>query len=191
VHGLKNTYEKVHKRLSWEETSKNIFDFIKINREEHDNYCQTSVTVIPMHGETIDELREFWEPHVGFLEVWRPHNWTTGKKFRGIKEERKITCGRPHNGPIQVLANGDVIVCCFDYEGRMVVGNTYTTPLEAIIKGEAFNRIRKAHEGPIKEGLLCASCDQLQDEEESPLLYSSRDRTCEVGKTSSTKYRLV
>jgi hypothetical protein len=39
-------------------------------------------------------------------------------------------------------------------------------------------------------GLICEKCDQLNIEDESPLLYSSRDATRTVGKTSSTKYQM-
>ena len=190
VHGLHDTYEKVHKGLKWKRTIENIDNFIRLNRDEYDNACQTSVSVIPMHGESIDEIRNFWEPNIGFLEIWRPHNWASTKKFRKLKDERKMTCGRPHNGPVQILADGRMIVCCFDYDAKMVVGDTYFDTIENILKGERFNAIRKAHECYDKTGLLCENCDQLQDEDESPLLYSNRDETCEVGKTSSTKYKL-
>jgi MoaA/NifB/PqqE/SkfB family radical SAM enzyme len=190
VHGLRDTYEMVHKPLKWDVVMSNIDRFIRLNNER-DWQCQVSISVIPMHGESIDLLRTFWEPHVDYLEVWKPHNWIDGRKYRKIKDKnRKVTCGRPHNGPIQILASGKMVVCCWDYNGQMVVGDTYINTIEEILKCEKFDHIRHCHKIGKVDGLLCANCDQLQDEDESPLLYSSRDTTREVGKTSSTKFKL-
>jgi hypothetical protein len=72
----------------------------------------------------------------------------------------------------------------------MVVGDTYKNTIEEILQCDAFDEIRRKHERGDHRGLICEACDQLNIEEESPLLYSSRDETLEAGRLSSTKFKL-
>lgn len=186
VHGLHDSYDKVHKNLSFKVVLRNISNFRAIQLLRYP-FCRVSISVIPMHGEDLETLKEVWE---GFeLEVWRPHNWAGGRDYRKMAAKRKKTCGRPFSGPIQINADGMMMVCCFDPDGEMTVGNTYKHTIEEILKGNVFNEIRKQHESGKLRGLPCERCDQL-NVGDSPLIYSTVDPTCEIGKTSSTKFKL-
>jgi hypothetical protein len=197
VHGLKYTYEKVHKGLNWLVTSNNIADFLKMNDSTFRHACQVEIVTIPMHGETVDEIIDYWNPgaygyprlRVDYLEIWKPHNWCYGKGYREVKQ-RKKSCGRPFNGPVQINCDGRMMVCCFDYNAVMTVGNTYNQLIEEILKGKPFEDIRQAHRNGEIDHLPCGECDQLNIEQESPLLWSNRDPSCEVGKTSTNKFKL-
>jgi hypothetical protein len=83
-----------------------------------------------------------------------------------------------------------MVPCCFDYDGRMLMGDTHKQSIEEILKGPKYVQLRERHEAGDLEGLPCEVCDQLNIEAESPLLYSSVDKDKEVGKTSSTKFKL-
>jgi len=188
IHGTYDNYEKVHRGLKWDTVLRNVQNFVAINQVKFDHRTQTAVSIIPPDGD--------WEYYVNFwwklfdeIEVWRPHNWVYGKNFREVKR-RKKTCGRPFNGPIQINSDGSVMVCCFDFNGRMTVGNTYEQQLEDIIKGYDYNQIRDAHLSGSLKGLPCEYCDQLNEYKESPLLYSSVDPSRSIDKTSSTKFNL-
>lgn len=183
AHGFDENYESIHRNLKWKQVSKNIVDFLIYRRD-----CKASVTVIPMHGESIDEIRNFWEPMVDWLEIWKPHNWTDGREYR-VPKKRKKSCGRPINGPVQIQSDGKMVVCCFDYNGVLEVGDTHKNTISEILRGEKFNAIRKRHKKGDLGGLICDTCDQL-DNKESPLLYSSRDSSRDVGYTSSIKFKL-
>jgi hypothetical protein len=185
VHGFNTNYEKVHRGLKWDVVIDNIMYFISFKQS-----CKVSVSVIPMNNETEFSIRDFWESKdIDFLEIWKPHNWCYGQLHRKI-EQRKRTCGRPDNGPVQIQADGKMIVCCFDFDGKMVVGDTYKNSIKEILNGKQFAFIRDKHAAGDMDGLICQGCDQLNIENESPLLYSSRDATRTVGKTSSTKYQM-
>jgi len=101
----------------------------------------------------------------------------------------KKTCGRPLNGPIQINADGKMMVCCFDFDGKLTVGDTYKDSIADILKGDKFNEIREKHRTGNHTGTICEMCDQL-NEDDDPLIYSSRDPDREIGKTSSTKFKL-
>ncbi|MGQ9628954.1 MAG: radical SAM protein [bacterium] len=62
-----------------------------------------------------------------------------------------------------ILWNGDVTLCCADYDGRMVIGNVRERPLREIWLGDGYQRIRQSHiEGDYGYAEGCAGCDQWQ-----------------------------
>ncbi|MDY6834976.1 MAG: radical SAM/SPASM domain-containing protein [Chloroflexota bacterium] len=194
VHGLwAMDYEKVHGGIKFFDTIRNIFNFIHLNRRAKNGHsCETNVSVIPMHHERLEDIQKMWEPHVDYLEVWKPHNWTDGRTFREPCR-KKTTCGRPAKGPVQINWDGRAIVCCFDYDAQLIVGDTYMQTIEEILKGNEYQVIRNRHASGDLEGLICDNCDQLNEytEEDSPLLYSSKDKDRQLDCTSSTKFKLI
>jgi len=187
VHGIYDKYEKVHRGLKWNDTARNIGNFTAMSRTKFPNQCKISISIIPMHDENIDEIKHIWRKFD--IEIWKPHNWGGSREYRKLTKERKKTCGRPFSGPVQILADGKMIVCCFDPDGIMVVGDTNKNTIKEILKSDSFNFIRSRHESGDMSGLLCENCDQLNIGD-NPLLYSTIDPTCTAGKTSSTKFNL-
>jgi len=190
VHGLGANYERVQKGFNWNKTITNINNFLKMNHVKFDHNCKVSVSVIPMHNESIEDLRMFWErPEIDHIEIWKPHNWSGAKKYRKETPVKLKTCGRATSGPIQIQADGMVIPCCFMTNAEVVLGDTHKDALKNIIKGKKYNAFRKAHETGNLKGLPCENCDQLYIGE-NPLLYSSRDKNRNINVTSSTKFKL-
>lgn len=187
AHGFFKEFEAVHRGLKWGQCFHNITEFIYDNVKRN-KPCKISVSVIPMHGESVETIRGFWEKMCDWLEVWKPHNWAGGREYRDLTQKKK-TCGRPFNGPVQIQADGKMIVCCWDINGALEVGNTYKQTIKQILKGKRFKDIRRKHRDGDLGGLLCEKCDQL-NEGDFPLLYSNRDEKCGVGLTSSTKTKL-
>jgi Radical SAM superfamily/Iron-sulfur cluster-binding domain len=190
-HGIGANYEKVHRGFEWQQIMRNISNFNVINKAKFNHATKVSVSVIPMHGETVDEIRDFWGNHVDYLEIWKPHNWVSTKDYRKGTPVKQ-TCFRPFTGPLQINADGTVMICCFDFNGKMTVGCTYCNSLEDIVKGVWFKDIRDRHRRQDFKDLPCETCDQLYEyaEDENPLLYSNRDKERKIGVTSSTKFCL-
>jgi sulfatase maturation enzyme AslB (radical SAM superfamily) len=189
VHGMFDDYERVHIGLKFYSVMRNIQNFIAKNNTRFGHQCTTALSVIPMGGESVEYIREVWEDAFDELEIWKPHNWTDGRHYRYATKERKKTCGRPSKGPIQINADGKMMVCCFDFDAKMTVGDTYKNTIEEILKGREFGLIRKCHDDGLLSELPCSTCDQLFVGD-NPLLYSNVDETCSTGKTSSTKFSL-
>ena len=189
VHGVYNNYEKIHRNLKFADTLRNIQNFIAKNKTRFGGACKTAVSVIPMNGEEVGEIVKFWGNAVDELEIWKPHGWGGAIGYRNITKGRKKTCGRHTRGPVQIQADGDVIPCCFLTNAEVVLGNTYKNTLEQIIKGEKYKEFRDCHENGQLGQLPCATCDQLNIGD-SPLLYSTVDKACSIGRTSSTKFNL-
>jgi hypothetical protein len=185
MHGSGKSYENVHRGLNWKQFTQNITTFMELNNGQ----IETELTIIPMNGESISDIIKQWDGFFDHLEIWRPHNWAYGKKFRHVNPENK-TCGRPFSGPVQINADGSMMVCCFDFDAKMTVGTTHRQSIEQILKGRDFERIRTKHRIGNLEDLPCESCDQLNHYDKSPLLFSTKDETRGINKTSTNKFKL-
>lgn len=168
------SYEAVMRGLSYDRAVKNLVDFLEARRV-CGSRCkvQLSYLVLPENEADVDAFREFWEPLVDYIEVWKPHNWSDGRDYRerrGIKR----TCGRPAHGPLQIQWNGDVIPCCYDYNNATVLGNAFEQPIPDILRGGKYNALRKAHEnGEFWLFPFCDNCDQLLEHADA-LVYTNR-----------------
>ena len=187
-HGVHLNYNKVHKNLNFDHSIRNFSNFVAKNRVRFKGQCKIAMTVIPMHGESIKEIKKFWKYGVDELEIWEPHGWG-GDSRRRQTFDRKKTCGRPKKGPVQIQADGNIIPCCFLTNGQIILGNTHDNTIEEILSGGRYNILRQQHNLGVLGGLPCETCDQLNIGD-FPLLYSSVDKACTVGKTSSTKFNL-
>jgi len=185
AHGTFINYEKVHKGLSFLKFMRHVFNFIKVRR---DWPCKIDVTVMPMNGENVEDILNFWEGKIDDIEIWKPHGWGGAKDYREGK--RKLTtCGRPKVGPVQIQADGKVIPCCFLTNGEIILGDTYENPIKDILRSEKYQELRRKHDTGDLTGLPCETCDQLMIQEVSPLLYSSIDNR--INRTRSAKFNLL
>lgn len=177
-------HEHVHK-LQWLKVYRNFGNFVELNKLRG-RPCKIHISCIPMHGETVEEIRTTWERFCDYLEIWRPHNWGGGRNYRTVFGKKK-TCGRPFNGPVQIQVDGTVIPCCFLTNSELVLGDTNDDTILNILNNSAYRRLRSKHSEGDMVGLPCRDCDQRNEEQESPLSYSNRDPECATGKTSTCK----
>lgn len=126
--------------------------------------------------EDLTEWIKFWEPKVHMVEVWKPHNWCDGKSYRKLDDDKAGTCGRPFTGPLQIQVDGTVNMCCFDFDGKLTLGDLNTQSLEEIFDSELATKIRKHHLDASFEnsGLICERCDQRNKNKDDILVYSSK-----------------
>ncbi|MBF0257639.1 MAG: SPASM domain-containing protein [Desulfamplus sp.] len=67
-------------------------------------------------------------------------------------------CAAPFS-EVSVLWNGDVVLCCYDYDGFNVVGNIRYNTLEEIWKGNSIERVREIFLARSTDRLtLCSRC---------------------------------
>lgn len=184
VHPVK--YMQVHKGLDWLKVHANVGNFLSLNKQKYNHSCTTHLTVIPLHGETVEDIREIWEKHFDFVEVWRPHNWGGAKEYRD-PENFKKTCGRPFSGPVQVQADGRVIPCCFLTNAEIILGDTNVDALEGILTNGPYEMLRELHTSEMFKGLPCETCDQRSDDGAEVLLYSNRDSGKKLNRLSTSK----
>ena len=54
--------------------------------------------------------------------------------------------------------NGDVLLCCFDYDAKCVVGNVKEQTLIQIWDGDKVKAIREEFKGGVLRNALCCKC---------------------------------
>lgn len=189
-HGVEATqYEAIHKGLRWNEVMNNFCSFCNVN-DNAGHPVTVHIVSLAFNGEPVDALRRRWESLCDQLEIWRPHNWAGGRQYRKVEYTKK-TCGRPFNGPLQINVDGTLMVCCFDYDAQMVIGNANVNSIKDILENSSLlEEIQSRHTLGIYARLPCGQCDQLKDYKESPLLYSTVDPKREVGKIAITKQKV-
>ena len=118
------------------------------------------------------------------LEIWKPHNWVYGEKYRDIRRaEKKITCGRPFTGPIQIQVDGTINQCCFDFNGDLLLGDTSSLSFAEIYTSDAALKIQEAHKQIDKGDLICQMCDQIREKDPVLLYPISKNRENELSTT--------
>lgn len=169
------TYNAVMQGLDFNRTIKGILEFLKI-RDQMGAHTRVQISYLELEqnkGDT-QAFRDFWEPKVNAIEIWKPHNFGDGRDYRNRAVEQKTTCGRPENGPLQIQWNGEVIPCCYDYNNQIILGNAFEKPVLEVLNGEKYRMLRYAHR--MKEFSMfpyCDQCDQLLPHADA-LVYTNR-----------------
>jgi len=125
---------------------------------------------------------------VNQLEIWSPHNWAKKFDYRPMTPVRLKNCGRIFSGPLQVLVDGRVAVCCFDYEGHTSIGSLEKSSLSEIWQSEAYiKQVTCSNTGKWQNtGYPCSGCDQRNDSKKGVLLFTTRKEEDRVERTSTS-----
>lgn len=170
------TYNAVMQGLDFERTKGKVLEFLRL-RDEMRAHTRVQMSYLELKENAGDAgpFREFWEPKVDALEIWKPHNFGDGRDYRSrLDDSKKTSCGRPENGPLQIQWNGEVIPCCYDYNNQIILGNAFERPVLEILNGEKYRLLRYAHR--MKKFSMfpyCDQCDQLLPHADA-LVYTNR-----------------
>ena len=176
----KASYNTVMRRLDFDTTVKAILGFLEERAKLGSKLPKTEMTWLVMketEHET-DQFREFWEPKVDAIEIWKPHNYGDGRSYRNrrIDPSIKKTCGRPENGPLQIQWNGEIVPCCYDYNNQIVLGNVFESSVLDVLNGRKYRLLRWAHRSCSFGAFpYCDQCDQLLPHAEA-LVYTNRHK---------------
>jgi MoaA/NifB/PqqE/SkfB family radical SAM enzyme len=180
IHGTKNTD-------SFQRVKENLTEISEL--KSRTSLIITYNVVDGCNDSALESWIEYWKDKVDLLEVWRPHNWVDGRNYRSIQQKKNRTCGRPWTTPLQVQVDGTVNMCCFDYDGKLILGDLKTQTLKEIFESSMFKKILKHHEtGDFGEsGLICENCDQRNSDKSDVMIYNSKyDISERVQKVSTT-----
>lgn len=177
----------------------NIFKIIRNNLLEiskirkNTKFLLTLNVVSGINDGAVAKWIDFWKDKTDLLEVWRPHNWVDGRNYRKIQDEKLKTCGRPFKGPLQVQVDGTVNMCCFDFDGKLTIGDLKTQSLKEIFSSSLYRKIVECHESGDFKGsnLICENCDQRNRDKSEVMIYNSRFNIDERVKMLSTTYKKI
>ncbi|MFC1631075.1 radical SAM/SPASM domain-containing protein [Candidatus Omnitrophota bacterium] len=146
-----------------------------------------------VEGVNQDDLNpwiSYWQDKADLIEVWRPHNWVGARAYRKIQKKKLNSCGRPFKTPLQIQVDGTVNMCCFDFNGELLLGDLKTQSLKEIFSSAMFKKILRHHQsGNFKNsGLICRHCDQRNADKSKVMVYSSNFDIKQRVKMVSTVY---
>ena len=174
------TYRKVHRgKADFYKAKENVESILDRPREERP-YVVLTYLMLPENELEYELWKKEWEPIADEVIVWKPHNWGgiyTSSFFSKNNFSEARSCGRPFTGGFNVWVNGDVTVCCFSWDERLVIGNMYEQSFEDIYYGEKRKRIVDVHKKGLFLGcnLPCEKCDQIFSREDA-LIYTNNNR---------------
>jgi len=188
------SYNKVHgiKGTCFKKVKGDLTKMCKMGRRT--KILMTYNVVDGINNDDLEEWIAYWEPLTDLVEVWRPHNWVYGRNYRQIQSEQIKTCSRPWNTPLQVQVDGTINMCCFDFNGDLLLGDLNSQSLKEIFDSEMFRKIVRCHTTGNYEGsnLICKNCDQRNADKSNVLIYSSKfDIKDRINRVSTTYSKLV
>ena len=167
--GTKEDYEKVRKGLHWETTLKNIAYFVNQNMINHKIKTHCFIVPLKENRGSIDKFHQLFKSmgvdNVGGSGVINIGGLVDADSLRTDLQYM----GGNINSPcwrifvdIDVMADGNVPVCCQDVRGRLIMGNARTENLLDVWKG-SFNELRKKFLlGKRSEIPVCQDCDFMR-----------------------------
>lgn len=189
------SYARVHRVKN-----KDLFKKIRDNLADIctiKNHTQILLTYNIVEGKNDSHVNSwiaYWQDKADLLEVWRPHNWVNAKDYRNVQSKRMNTCGRPWKTPLQIQVDGTINMCCFDFDGKLLLGDLKTQSLKDIFQSPMFKKILRCHTtGDFKNsGLICENCDQRNADKSGVMAYNSKfDIKDRVNRVSTTYIDII
>jgi len=163
-HGMsKKTYEESMQGLNYEAVLANVNDFIREKERRKAHKPKVSIVMVKTKQveQELDAIRQYWGKrkvgtHIRALEN-RANRDIQQKKLNPEKWHAFNWCKRLFT-QAYILANGDMVLCCVDWERTTVLGNVRTHTIKEVWNSQKAVDIRKNFLSGHTEGLLCHAC---------------------------------
>lgn len=156
----KETYEGIRRGLDFDKVVGNIN--MLINERQHLKSKTPKIGLVFVETEkNRHEKTDFikqWKGKVDSINISSYHNWAGGLGA-SRKDSRQLPCLRIWQ-TFTVLCNGDVALCCMDYDGAVKLGNIKDNTIYEIFNGKKLQKLREAHlKGDFEKIPICKNCE--------------------------------
>ncbi len=154
-------YEDIHRGLKYDQTRRNILDFVRLKKELRSRKPTLSVKYIG----SIPNCVRFAIQWIGRtkVEFSHLHNYGTGRSYNRQKQHGKALCPMVSRPIMQILWDGNVVPCCYDFNGEFIIGNVLKDGVKAVWESERYKKLRQLNrEHKIASIPLCENCDKLK-----------------------------
>jgi len=152
----KETYEKIRTGSNYEKVAGNIKALVRIRNEKGLKRPLVRVQMVKMkeNEHEVEDFLKMWIPVANRVAV------STEREPMGIQEEvEHFPCPQVWQR-LMVCWDGEVRMCCGDWQGEIVLGNAKESSIYELWHGERVNKIRELHsEGRFNEIPVCARCE--------------------------------
>lgn len=169
----KKTYEKIRPGLDFDKLIRNIK---KINKTQNMKKMSVSFLVQHENYQELNDFKKFWRKkgvnvivkeltnRAGALKSYNKVRYKKQNISLTKKIKNKILTKTIKNCPFlilsfNILVNGDVILCCNDYNHVMILGNIKESSIKDIWNGEKYKKIRELfYKKRFDEIPICRDC---------------------------------
>ncbi|MEW5766873.1 MAG: radical SAM protein [bacterium] len=163
----KETYEKIRRQGSYEETKANIENFLALRREKTNGYLSVNIQIVEMDPtrDEIDSFVEKWSlPGVDHINVKAFDSW--GNQLPGISQlesqKRKVSPDRFHCPNLwyhaHIYWDGTLVCCDRDFDAKYPLGNVSEGVMK-VWNGDKMARLREKHiTGHLNDVPSCREC---------------------------------
>lgn len=155
------TYKKIRPGLDFKTVESNILNLIyerKKRKLDKPEIILSYVETPDNQKETLKYIQK-WQNKVNHISISFMHNWTGQIKNQGMLKNGKRDPCRLLWTDMTISWNGDVPLCCNDYENKIILGNINNQSIKQIWGGEKLKKIREYHQKRnFAKVSLCKNC---------------------------------
>lgn len=158
----RDKYELIRRGANFEVVRNNILNMFSVLKQvKHPFKVELQRIQLRLTEDEKLEWEDYWKPYLGsgdFLTHKPFDPWSDVVDPIGYFKAGEFDCTM-FNYSLSILWNGDVSICCHDYNGEMVIGNAAVSSLQELWNCEKMRKIRKDHFAlNFKDMKLCRGC---------------------------------
>lgn len=168
VNGTKRLYQKIM-GLNYDNTEKNILHFLKQKKDQKLKYPLTNISLMVMkdNEKDVNNFLEQWKNKSDSIMVYSPSNWAGKLKIDTVTNavpfpKKRWPCLALFKN-ITVDVDGNVIMCCRDYESVVKFGNLKKQTIKQIRSSPKFQTLLDQHKDHNFSAKVCNTCDNCFD----------------------------
>lgn len=160
----RETYERVRNKSDYNKVMENLSTLMAI--KQRNGFIKPLITLqIIRMKDTEKEIQEFidrWRELADYITVTNIGT-TSGMdenlamSSRDLNKMKKIPCPQLWQR-LSIYWNGDVTVCCSDFDSYLKIGNIKEKSIYDLWHGDELNDFRKRHKNLDFKGLVCLPC---------------------------------
>jgi radical SAM protein with 4Fe4S-binding SPASM domain len=141
----KKNYESIRKKLNFEVTTNNILHLIEKRKSLKLKYPKIKLNFVEqkINRAELIEFQSFWSDKVDKIYISCDDQRNDVSESL-TKNNSAFPCLRIWSELI-IMSNGQVPLCCVDYDGKIILGDFNKQSLKEIWDNDNFKRIRKLH----------------------------------------------
>lgn len=162
AHGItKESYEAISIGIQFDRFLENLALLVKTAKGRR---AAVRINCVARSTEHADEIRAYWAGHgvVAHVNVFVTH----AGNHRSEKLHTEGTLGGCCNtdiplNRINILYNGDCIICCMDWRREVILGSVARTSIRDLWNSQGYGALRDKIYGaaPAEAGFICRRCD--------------------------------
>ncbi len=159
-------YESIRRGSNFDRVFRNVVRMKELRDRAGSKLYTWIHTILTQKNPDIVEFLKFWGPYCDEVEYsgLTDHIGLVDNKDLSLSPTWKPRKSCPQVKPFQevdILSNGDMVLCCVDFHGRCVLGNLLEQSFQEIWTSEKMKNIRrKAYGDRLDELSPCRDCAQ-------------------------------